>query len=153
MNLPPFQRLLDDHAVGLHRYLAAAVGPHDAADCFQETVIGALGSYPSLRDASNLRGWLFTIAHNKVIDHVRSVSRRASPVAELPVGGAEDDPLDHELWEAVRQLPPKQRAAIAARYVLDLPYAEIGVIADCSETAARQNVRAGLAALREEMDR
>lgn len=153
MNLPPFQRLLDTHAVGLHRYLAASVGTHDAADCFQETVIAALGSYPSLRDASNLRGWLFTIAHNKVIDHVRSSARRASPIAEPPAGGTEDDPLDHELWEAVRRLPPKQRTAIAARYVLDLPYAEIGIIADCSEAAARQNVRAGLAALREEMER
>jgi RNA polymerase sigma factor (sigma-70 family) len=151
VTLPPFQRLLDDHAVALHRYLTASVGPHDAADCFQETVLSALRAYPGLRDASNLRGWLFTIAHNKVIDQARGGARRATPVEHLPQGGTTDPEPDHALWETVRRLPPKQRSAIAHRYLLDLPYADIAVILDCSEDAARQNVRAGLAALRKEL--
>jgi RNA polymerase sigma factor (sigma-70 family) len=150
VSLPPFQRLLDDHAVGLHRYLTAAVGPHDAADCFQETVLSALRAYPMLRDGSNLRGWLFTIAHNKVIDQARGTAKRATPVEHLPHGGSSDPEPDHELWTSVRELPPKQRSAIAHRYLLDLPYADIAAILGCSEDAARQNVRAGLAALRKE---
>jgi RNA polymerase sigma factor (sigma-70 family) len=151
VSLPPFQRLLDDHAIGLHRYLTAAVGPHDAADCFQETVLAALRAYPSVVEDSNLRGWLFTIAHNKVIDQARGGARRATPVEELPHNGAVDPEPDHELWERVRQLPPKQRSAVAHRYLLDLPYADIAEILGCSEDAARQNVRAGLAALRKEL--
>ena len=37
------------------------------------------------------------------------------------------------------------------RFVADLPYAEVAAIVGCSEDAARQNVRAGLARLREEL--
>ena len=87
VTLPPFQTLLDEHGADLHRYLVASVGPHDGADCFQETVIAALRAYPGLAHDRNLRGWLFTIAHRKVIDHARGTGRRALPVGF--VGAAE----------------------------------------------------------------
>jgi RNA polymerase sigma factor (sigma-70 family) len=153
VTLPPFQSLLDEHAADLHRFLAASVGPHDGADCFQETVISALRAYPGLRHADNLRGWLFTIAHRKVVDHARRRSRQAIPVAEPPeVGTLDPDGLvDRDLWGAVRALPPKQRTAVVQRYLLDRPYAEVAAVIGCSEAAARQNVRAGLQRLRAEL--
>jgi RNA polymerase sigma factor (sigma-70 family) len=153
VTLPPFQTLLDEHAADLHRFLAASVGPHDGADCFQETVISALRAYPGLQHADNLRGWLFTIAHRKVVDHARRVARRAIPVAEPPEVGTfdPDEWLDRELWGAVRALPPKQRTAVVQRYLLDRPYAEVAAVIGCTEAAARQNVRAGLQRLRAEL--
>jgi RNA polymerase sigma factor (sigma-70 family) len=57
---------------------------------------------------------------------------------------------DDELWSKVRNLPPMQRSAVLHRFMGDLSYAEIASIIGCSEAAARQNVRAGLAKLREE---
>ena len=151
MNLPPFQQLLDAHGADLHRFCVAQAGPHQGSDCFQEAVISALRAYPSLRDDRNLRGWLFTIAHRKVLDHHRATARRPVPVPELPERGATATPIDGDLWEAVSRLPEKQRGAVALRYLGDLPYADIGVVLGCSEAAARQNVRAGLAALRQEV--
>jgi RNA polymerase sigma factor (sigma-70 family) len=153
--LPPFHALLDEHANDLHRYVVSQVGLHDGADCFQETVLAALRAYPDLRDDSNLRGWLFTIANRKVLDHYRATGRRAVPTDALPETGLSDrdGSADGELWSAVRRLPEKQRGAVGLRYLLDLPYAEIGEILGCSEAAARQNVRAGLAALRQEVKR
>ena len=153
VTLPPFQSLLDEHAADLHRFLAASVGPHDGADCFQETVISALRAYPGLQHADNLRGWLFTIAHRKVVDHARRRSRQAIPVAEPPeLGTLDPDGLvDRDLWGAVRALPPKQRTAVVQRYLLDRPYAEVAAVIGCSEAAARQNVRAGLQRLRAEL--
>ena len=151
--LPPFQSLLDEHAADLHRFLAASVGPHDGADCFQETVISALRAYPGLQHADNLRGWLFTIAHRKVVDHARRRARQAVPVAEPPeVGTLDPDRLaDRDLWDAVRALPPKQRTAVVQRYLLDRPYAEVAEVIGCTEAAARQNVRAGLRSLRADL--
>ena len=149
MGIPPFQVLLDEHRRDVYRFLVAAVGVNEADDCFQETFIAALRAYPRLRDSSNLRSWLLTIAHRKAIDAHRARGRRAVPVesvseraAAVPADG------EPELWEAVRELPAKQRASILHRYVNDLPYADIGRIVGCSEAAARQNVRAGLASLR-----
>jgi RNA polymerase sigma factor (sigma-70 family) len=150
VTLPPFQVLIDEHRDDVYRFLRASVGPHDADDCFQETFIAALRAYPRLRADSNLRGWLFTIAHRKVVDHARRRARQAVPVAEPPeVGTLDPDRLaDRDLWDAVRALPPKQRTAVVQRYLLDRPYAEVAEVIGCTEAAARQNVRAGLRSLR-----
>lgn len=156
MDLPPFDLVLRENARDLHRYLVAGVGPHDADDAFQEVVLSALQAYPALRDDSNLRGWMFTIAYRKAIDVHRGATRRrvvAAAVAAQPTAQpAADMGLprgDDELWDAVCGLPPKQRAAVLHRFLHDLPYRDIAEIIGCSEAAARQNVRAGLAALRE----
>lgn len=154
MTLPPFQVLLDEHRDDVYRFLRASVGPHDADDCFQETFISALRAYPRLRGDSNLRGWLFTIAHRKALDSHRARGRRAIPVAELPESVGE--PLmnggEPELWRAVAGLPAKQRASVLLRFAGDLAYREIGEAASCSEEAARRNVHEGLKKLREVWD-
>src|ERR1700743_2781290 len=138
MRLPPFQNLLDAHGRDVHRFLIATVGPVEADDVYQETGVAALRAYPELTDAANLKGWLFTIAHRKAIDHVRARGRRAVPVAEAaelagaaPVHG---DPLpDEELWASVAELPDKQRAAVTLRFLADSAYAEIGDVMGTSE--------------------
>src|SRR5207253_9803753 len=84
VRLPPFQTLLDTHGRDVHRFLVASVGRIDADDCYQETWLAALRAYPKLRDASNLRSWIFTVASRKAIDHVRARRRRAIPVDEVP---------------------------------------------------------------------
>jgi RNA polymerase sigma factor (sigma-70 family) len=53
----------------------------------------------------------------------------------------------------VGTLPPKQRGAVVRRFLLDLPYAEIGDALGCSEEAARRNVHEGLKSLREVITR
>lgn len=154
MRLPPFQKLIDDNAVDLRRYLVAVAGPHDGADAFQDTMVAALRAYPSLRSAENLRGWLFTIAHRKVIDLARRRKRQADPVGDLPeVVHLDGDGADESLWAAVSALPPKQRSAVIQRYLLDRPYVEIAEVIGSSEEAARQNVRAGLQRLRQAMSK
>jgi RNA polymerase sigma factor (sigma-70 family) len=113
-----------------------------------------LRAYPRVRDASNLRGWVLTIAHRKAIDAHRARKRRAVPVETVPERATPTAPDgEPELWQAVRALPAKQRAAVLHRYVNDLPYADIGRIVGCSEAAARQNVRVGLASLRGAVER
>jgi RNA polymerase sigma factor (sigma-70 family) len=159
VRLPPFQTLLDAHARDVHRFLIATVGPIDADDVYQETWLAALRAYPGLDDASNLRGWLFTIAHRKAIDHARARARRATPVpepADLPEAPAADGRTtapDEDLWAAVAALPDKQRTAVALRFIADSAYAEIAIAMEISEPAARRNVHEGLKRLREERTR
>ena len=154
MRLPPFQTLLDAHGRDVHRFLVASVGHIDADDCYQETWLAALRAYPRLRDASNLRSWIFTVAHRKVIDHVRARRRVAVPVGDAPenVALAEaPEPLaDEDLWSRVRELPAKQRTAVALRYVTDAGYEEIAAVMGTSQDAARRNVHEALKRLRTE---
>jgi DNA-directed RNA polymerase specialized sigma24 family protein len=159
VRLPPFQALVDAHAVELHRFLVGFVGPDEAEDCLQETLVSALRAYPRLDHADNLRAWLYTIARRKATDAGRRRTRRPAgrPLGELEPGSepwVAPEPLpDDGLWESVRQLPDKQRAAVVHRFVLDLDYRAIGERMGTTQEAARQNVSAGLRRLRKEMDR
>ncbi len=149
MRPPPFATFLEEHRVPVYRFLLASVGPNEADDCFQETFLSALRSYPKLRDASNLRGWILTIATRKAIDHARARKRRPVPVERLPERAApEPQDADPELWRAVRELPSAQRAALIHRYVLDLPYAAIAEVLGTTEEAARAAAYEGRKKLR-----
>jgi RNA polymerase sigma factor (sigma-70 family) len=152
MVLPPFQQLLDTHGADVHRFLVATVGRVDADDCYQETWIAALRAYPRLRSAGNLRSWLLTIAHRKALDHLRAAGRRAEPVGEVVSLAAEPEFSDGlpEVWALVRGLPPKQRTAIALRFLVGSRYDEVAVVMRTSEEAARRNVHEGLKRLRAE---
>ncbi|MDX6624247.1 MAG: hypothetical protein QOE75_2179 [Solirubrobacterales bacterium] len=150
--LPPFQRLIDEHAADVMAVLRGAVGRDGAEDCFQETFLAALRAYPELREDSNLRGWLITIAHRKAIDFHRAKGRNPVPVAEVAEVVVEGPgPRDDGLWNAVGALPPKQRAAVTLRYAADLPHGEIAAALGCSPDAARRSLHEGLKRLRKEL--
>jgi RNA polymerase sigma factor (sigma-70 family) len=158
--LPPFQRFLDSHRDVVWRFLLASVGPSEADDCFQETFIAALRAYPRLRSGSNLRAWVLTIAHRKALDAHRGRARRALPVAEpeavadtgtaAAARGGEPWPhgADETVWDAVSELPERQRSAVVLRFLGDLPHSEIASAIGCSEEAARRSLHEGLLKLR-----
>ena len=153
MRLPPFQKLIDAHGQDVHRLLIALVGRTDAEDCYQETWLAALRAYPRLRDATNLRSWVLTIAHHKAIDQLRGRRRVPALVGELPDRAGDPgppSPPDEALWAQVRELPDKQRTALALRYVADASYAEIAAVMQISQEAARRNVHEALTRLRTE---
>lgn len=155
--LPPFQRFLDAHRDDVLRYLVAALGRHDADDAFQETFLAALRAYPRLRDDSNLRGWVLTIAHRKALDVHRARGRDPVPVAEIHDGATAAAPpadvtgarSDH--WQRVRALPARQREVLTLRYAADLTHAQIARALGCSEEAARRAAADGLNTLRKEL--
>jgi RNA polymerase sigma factor (sigma-70 family) len=160
--VPPFQSFLEEQRTIVYRFLLAAVGPADADDCFQETFLSALRAYPRLRDARNLRSWILTIATRKAIDAGRDRARRPVPdddavraradrradAAEMALEVDASDPL----WSAVGELPPRQRAAVVHRHVLDRSYSEIAELMGCSEETARANVFQGMRKLRTTME-
>jgi RNA polymerase sigma factor (sigma-70 family) len=160
--LPPFQAFLDDHLNPVRAFLRGMVGPNDAEDCLQETFLAALRAYPRAHP-TNLRAWVLTIARRKAMDHHRSRARRAKPVAEperlmdgrsaggrdaLLDGAMGMSPRHSEIWAAVTELPPSQRAAVVLRFAVDLRYRDVGEAMGTSEDAARRNVHEALKKLR-----
>src|SRR6476469_9825653 len=66
-----FRALVEEIRPELHRYCARMIGSVvDAEDVVQEALAKAYASLPTT-SVANLRGWLFRIAHNKAIDHLR----------------------------------------------------------------------------------
>ncbi len=153
MDLPPFQTLLDSYSHDVHRFLVANVGRTDADDCYQETWIAALRGYPKLQHATNLRGWLLTIAARKAIDAAprpRAWRRCRWPSRPRMASSWPREDRRRSLGARSAALPAKQRAAVVLRYLLDAEYATVAATMGISEAAARRNVHEGLKRLREE---
>ena len=145
---------MTDYGQVVLRVCRALLPVHDAEDAAADAFLAALQAYPRLRPDSDLKAWLVTIAHRKAVDILRRRSRHAVPVPELPepsLGGAsaaEPALPDEQLWIAVRDLPAKQRQAVAYHYVADLAHADVAAIMGTSEAAARRNAADGIRALR-----
>lgn len=82
---------------------------------------------------SELRRWVFAIAHNRLLDARRRQTRRPeSPSDELPERAGEAEPesgvLDPALVEALDRLTPEQREVVVLRFVADLPLDDVAKI-------------------------
>jgi RNA polymerase sigma factor (sigma-70 family) len=146
----PFERVVAEHGGTVLRVCRVLLGSHDADDAWSETFLAALRAYPDLPQTANVEAWLVTIAHRKAIDVLRARARHPVPVSELPAeqAGPGAEPADDSLWQAVRELPGKQRQAVAYHYVAGLPYAEVAQITGGTADAARRAAADGLKNLR-----
>jgi len=122
-----------------------------AEDVVADSLLAALDHGHGLRDEAALRPWLLRIATNKALRH----RQRAARVVELNVvddiaaetrGPNADESM--ALWEAVRNLPPRMRAAVGLRYYLDLPVEQVAEILDVSPNTIKTQLKSALAHLR-----
>jgi DNA-directed RNA polymerase specialized sigma24 family protein len=147
----PFENVVTEHGGTVLRVCRVVLGPHDADDAWSETFISALRAYPDLPETANVEAWLVTIAHRKAIDVLRARKRRPLPAGELPevaTGLGVPGAADPDLWTYVRNLPDKQRQAVAYHYIAGLPYAEIAQILGGTVDAARRAAADGIKNLR-----
>ncbi len=148
----PFETIVAVHGATVLRVCRAVLGPVDADDAWSETFLSALRAYPALPADANVEAWLVTIAHRKAIDVTRATARRAIPVAETPerrhspAAGA--DARDLDLVAAVAALPPRQREAVAYRYLAGLTHAEVAELVGRRPDAVRRAAADGMATLR-----
>ena len=161
MNLPPFQRLVDAHWPDVARLAHALAGPVDGDDVAQQAWTQALAAYPRLRSDRNLRGWLLTITARCATDVHRARARRPLTVPDVagaaasgrsapstPGADSQAHLPDDPLWSAVRELPERQRLAVALRYVADLDHAEVARQLGTTPAATRRRVSDALTTLR-----
>jgi DNA-directed RNA polymerase specialized sigma24 family protein len=142
--LPPFERFLEANRTTVFRYLTAAVGPIDADDVFQETFLAALRAYPRCTEADRLDRWILRIASRKAIDHNRGVGPPERPTEVDPAANGFGPAV-----VAVRDLPARQRDAVAYRHILGFTVADAASLMGCSEEAVRASAYQGLRKLKE----
>lgn len=137
-----------------HRYLRNEA---DAADVTQRAFLRAYTSIGSFRARSTFRTWLYRIAINLSLNHLRDHKReRASEIADdaLTTDAVGGDRLVSEqesvrLRAAIDKLPPKQRMVLELRIYDELPFRDVAALADCSENAAKVNFHHAVKRLRE----
>jgi RNA polymerase sigma-70 factor (ECF subfamily) len=149
-----------------------------AEDLAQETFVKALNAIESYRPEFKFSSWIFKIANNAAIDHLRrreldTLSLEGSPQAETPeaieatalqIGGRQESPLAEvearelggQIEAAIAQLRPEYRSCILLRHVEGRAYEEIAEILNLPLGTvktylhrARNELRQALAHLRE----
>jgi len=145
-----FETVVASHGAAVLRVCRAVLGPVDADDAWSETFLSAMKAYSELPADANVQAWLVTIAHRKAIDVTRAAARRAIPVAETPdtATAASADSRDHDLADALSELPAKQKQAVAYHYLAGLTYIDVAAILGGSTDAARRAAADGIATLR-----
>jgi RNA polymerase sigma factor (sigma-70 family) len=148
----PFEQIVTLHGPTVLRVCRALLARTDADDAWSETFLAALRAYPDLPPDANVEAWLVTIAHRKAIDSWRADGRRPQPMSEPPEPpGYRDDgegETNEGLWRIWRNLPDKQRQAVALHHIAGLPYAEVAELLGGSAAAARRAAADGIATLR-----
>ncbi|HZS57946.1 MAG TPA: sigma-70 family RNA polymerase sigma factor [Gemmatimonadaceae bacterium] len=147
------EKILGDLRPKLHRFCSRMVGSVlDGEDLVQETLTEAFLHVSSLRDATRLEPWLFRIAHHKCVDFIRRARRFVAlpPDEADAIAGvtAPDEPIDEPLAMLVGTLPPKERASVLLKDVLDYPLDQVAEIIDSTVGGVKAALHRGRAKLR-----
>jgi len=158
--------LFAEHRQGVFRYLSRLVGhPETARDLTQEVFLRVSRSRVPEDGAAGRRAWIFTIARNLALNHVRDATRRSAVISPRSADGPlrpDTPPLEsatpavQELAVAIREaldaLPAVDRDVFLLRETAGLSYAEIATTVGLTIEAVRTRLRDARARLRTALD-
>jgi RNA polymerase sigma-70 factor (ECF subfamily) len=156
-----FGLLFDHYHLPVYRYIVSRVQrPADAEDLTQLVFVKALDALPRYEARGiTFGGWLFRLARNTVIDHVRTRHEHADLDAAIGQAGPEAGPdevtvtradLD-EVAVALAALTEEQRDAITLRFFAGLSAREAAVVMGKQEGTIRGLQFRAIAALRRQL--
>ena len=134
----------------------------DADDLLQEILLKIWKALPSFRGESQIYTWVYRIATNEVLNHLRrlkliSLSRLES-VSERLAKKIDEDPyfngdaLQRELHKSIQRLPDKQRLVFNMRYFDEMKYEDISQITGTSVGALKASYHHAYNKVRAELE-
>ena len=137
-----FEELVRRYQRPISAYVYRMVGNYESAlDLTQEIFIKVYSSLRRYRDEFKFSTWIYKIAHNSAVDHLRRNATREQSLVMGPEGDQFDLPLESsrlspeqeserkerrgEIESVVRTLPANYRELIILRHSQDLSYEEI----------------------------
>ncbi|MGH9863945.1 MAG: RNA polymerase sigma factor [Candidatus Acidiferrales bacterium] len=154
----------------LYRYLLRIVRqPAEAEDLFQQTWLRVAGQISRFDPHRNFEAWLFTLARNLAIDHLRRVRPESLDEHEeqhswatTPASLRSADPpaLDvviareraQQLAEAMDALPVMYREVLALRFEEEMKLEEISEVLNAPLSTVKSRLRRGLENLRQGLE-
>jgi len=137
-----FEELVRRYQRPISAYVYRMVGNYESAlDLTQEIFIKVYSSLERYRPEFKFSTWIYKIAHNSAVDHLRRNSTREQSLVLGPEGDQFDLPVEsgrlspeqeserkerrREIESVVRTLPANYRELIILRHSQDLSYEEI----------------------------
>lgn len=138
-----FNLLMDKYQEKVYSVIRRMVIDHDAADdAAQETFVKVWKNIESFKGDSKLYTWIYRIATNEALNHLRKKKRRFF----IPIGDIEHelsssldtdiyysgDEIQLKLQKALLKLPEKQRLVFNMKYFEEMKFKDIAEIMDVS---------------------
>jgi RNA polymerase sigma factor (sigma-70 family) len=160
-----FGILHDRYRQRLFAYVRQMLSGHsrqDAEDVLQDVFVRAFGALRNDKREINVRAWLYRVAHNRCIDHLRRPHPPAAEIFEMsrkplldPVDEAQRRDDLKRLVADVGRLPDQQRSALLMREIDGLSYADLAGALDVTVPAVKSllvRARVGLVEAQESRD-
>ncbi|MDP2931107.1 MAG: sigma-70 family RNA polymerase sigma factor [Chloroflexota bacterium] len=157
-NKEAFAQLYENYFNKIYRYVVLKMGNRtEAEDVTQQVFLKALKSIYSFKwRGTPFSAWLFRIAHNLVVDHLRKSSKVVMTPLYESLPSSDGNPflitesrLDIErLRSATKQLTKAQQEVISLRFAADLSVAETAKAIGKSEGAVKALQHSATVALR-----
>jgi RNA polymerase sigma-70 factor (ECF subfamily) len=154
-------RLYEEYFDRIYRYIALRVGSRvDAEDLAGQVFLNMLESIPAFKwRGVPFSAWLFRIAHNLSVDHLRQKAKKGHLVLDEPMAISEIDPAAlaeirlsiEQLNVALEQLTQNQKEVMALRFSAGLSTAETAKAMGKSEGAVKALQHSALIALRKRL--
>jgi RNA polymerase sigma-70 factor (ECF subfamily) len=148
-DVPAFEELYRQHSTRLFNLAWRMCGTRaDAEDLLQEIFLLAYRKLPEFRGDSTVGTWLYRLAMNRCLDHLKSRQTRASGMTthldEEVIAGPKlvaDGGLNRlDLERAIARLPDGARAAFVLHDVEGFQHHEIASILGISEGTSKSQV-------------
>ena len=150
--------LYDDCYDRIARYAFVRLGDRaEAEDIAGEVFLKALESLDSYEERGiPMQAWLFKIAHNLLVDHIRRAAKRWTVPVETVEVVAEADPAEQavnnaevtRVLKAMDELTESQRRVIELRFFGELTSDEAGRVLNKQAGAVRELQHSAIRALR-----
>lgn len=158
-----FDTLYKRHRTRLFRFVLRSIRSRPAAEeLYQEIWMRVIEARSSYAPKARFTTWLYTIAHNRIIDQWRRAGLSLVSLEEAsdpPAGAAADPSRQAEAREtlarfaaALEGLPPAQREAFLLHEEAGLSVAEIAAATGSNEEAAKSRLRYAIAKLKAATD-
>lgn len=145
--------LVERHHDSVARFFLHKVGPSEGPDLAQATFLGLLEGVARFRGESSFRTWLFAVARNVLLKHLRERcrdQRRFDPEV-TSVEALDPSPVtilaaaqEHRLLLAgLRRLPIDTQLMLELHYWERLPVADIAVVLDMPVNTVKTRMRRG----------
>jgi RNA polymerase sigma-70 factor, ECF subfamily len=141
--------LFSAHRDGVFRYLCRIVGHGDARELTQEVFLRVVRGPVPNSDDTGRRAWIFHIARNLALNHVRDDRRRGVAVQLTDSGTPPTQEISAALGEALERLAPMDRDVFLMREAGGLSYQEISVACELSADAVRSRLHRARQQLRQ----
>ena len=141
-----FEALYARHKDAVYRYLLRVADPASAADAHQETWTRIIAKRRRFRPEGRFRAYLFTVAHNVLMDQFRRPAWETGvdpdPVADgSPEAAASASETEARLNELIERLPVAQREALVMRKEAGLTIGEIAAITGVTREGVKSRLR------------